>query len=65
MNEKQANLISEALGGKVWQSGGDTWLVIFEKADGEIVAVSDDCVCEYASEEKFNSCFPRTSIMFR
>ena len=29
MEEEQANTVARALGGDVWQSGGDIWLVIF------------------------------------
>ena len=50
MNEMQATKIAEILGGPAWQSGGDIWLVLFERSDGKVVALSDDVVCEYADQ---------------
>jgi hypothetical protein len=51
MEEEQAIAVARALGGDVWQSGGDIWLVIFRRADGHVVVLSDEAVCEYSNEE--------------
>jgi len=63
MDEEQANAVAEALGGDTWQSGGDIWLVLFRRADGKLVALSDDTVCEYGSEEDLAESRPRVSIV--
>ena len=51
MDEEKAEALSKLLGGETWQSGGDIWLVILRRADGKIVAISDEVVAEYADEE--------------
>ena len=51
MDEERAEALAKLLGGETWQSGGDIWLVILRKADGKIVAISDELVAEYADEE--------------
>ena len=51
MEEEQAIAVAQALGGDVWQSGGDIWLVIIRRADGHVVVLSDEAVCEYSTEE--------------
>ena len=53
MGEQQATAIADAIGGETWQSGGEIWLVILRKADGRVVALSDDCICEYESDDAF------------
>ena len=53
MEEEQANAVADALGGDAWNSGGDMWLVVLRRADGKIVAISGDSVCEYVSEDAF------------
>ena len=53
MFEQEATAIADAIGGETWQSGGDTWLVILRKADGRVVALTDDCICEYESDDAF------------
>ncbi len=63
MNEEQANAIANALGGQTWQSGGDIWLVLFEKDDGKIVVISEDAVCDYASKSDFDKCKPLQNII--
>ena len=55
MDEKKAKALAKLLGGETWQSGGDIWLVILRKADGKIVAISDEVVCEYADEESLGA----------
>lgn len=50
MDEEKAESLAKLLGGETWQSGGDIWLVILRRADGRIVAISDEVVAEYADE---------------
>ena len=64
MNEDQANVIAEALGGDAWNSGGDIWLVRIERTDGKLVVLSDEVVCEYANEDAFDANNPTNSILF-
>jgi hypothetical protein len=44
MNEKQAGMIADALGGETWQSGGGIWLVILRQGNGKLVVISDEAV---------------------
>jgi hypothetical protein len=63
MIEQEATAIAEAIGGETWQSGGDTWLVILRKADGRVVALTDDCICEYESDDAFQDGRATATIM--
>lgn len=63
MNEEQANTIARALGGETWQSGGDLWLVLINRADGRLVVISDEAIVEYENQEAFDDAKPATSIM--
>jgi len=63
MNEDQAQMIARALGGRAWQSGGGMWLVLIARTDGRIVAISDEAVCEYESEESLGATRPVCSIV--
>ena len=63
MDEEQANAIAEALGGCAWNSGGNIWLVRFERSDGKLAVLSDECLCEYVNEDTFADCQPHTSIL--
>jgi len=62
MLEAQATQVAEALGGDTWQSGGGIWLVLFKRSDGRIVALSDEMVCEYRSEDDLERSEPSLSI---
>jgi len=53
MEEEQAKKVADALGGEVWDSGGDMWLAIIRRTDGKLVVISGDSVCEYNSEADF------------
>jgi hypothetical protein len=65
MNEPQARNIAEILGGRIWQSGGGLWLVIIDKANGELVVISDEVVCEYNSEKNLEEAKPSKAILLR
>ncbi|CAN5406568.1 hypothetical protein BH09PLA1_BH09PLA1_01370 [soil metagenome] len=65
MDEKKANLIADALRGETWQSGGDIWLAVIRRADGGVVVISDDAVCEYENEAKFEESNPARTILVR
>lgn len=62
MDEGKAEKLAELLGGETWQSGGNIWLVILRRADGKIVAISDEVVCEYADEEALGAGEPGVFI---
>jgi hypothetical protein len=53
MNTQRAKIVAEALGGVSWNSGGGINLVRIERADGHLVVVSDNAICEYETEEAF------------
>ena len=55
MDEVQAQKLAEILGGRAWQSGGDIWLVVKQRSDGRFIAISDEVICEYASESNFEN----------
>ena len=63
MDEKQAEMVADALGGETWQSGGGIWLVLLRQGNGKLVVVSDDTVCEYDDERYFEECKPSKSIL--
>lgn len=63
MTEEQADAIAESLGGEGWQSGGEVWLVMKRRNNGTIVVISEDAICEYASEDEFEDCRPTTTIL--
>jgi len=46
-----------------WQSGGDEWLVLFERIDGKVVVVSDEVIHEYNDMGAFENPKPIASIM--
>ena len=62
MDEEKAEALAKLLGGETWNSGGDIWLVILRRADGKIVAISDELVAEYADEEALGAGEPFRSI---
>ena len=55
MDEKKAKKLADILNGQAWQSGGGIWLVLKRFQDGRLVVISEEAVCEYASEEDFES----------
>ena len=63
MNESQANVVADALGGNAWNSGGEIWVVHFERSDGRFIVISDDIICEYETKETFEENNPLHSIL--
>lgn len=63
MDEEKAEALAKLLGGETWQSGGDIWLVILKRADGRIVAISDEVVAENADEEALGAGEPGSQIL--
>jgi hypothetical protein len=65
MDEIQAEAVAKALGGDIWNSGGEMYLVILRRSDGRVVAISDESVCVYASEDALQSAQPLESTILR
>lgn len=65
MDEEKAEALAKLLGGETWNSGGDIWLVILKRADGKVVAISDEVVCEYADEEALGAGEATASIFLQ
>ena len=63
MDEEKAENLAKVLGGETWQSGGDIYLVILRRADGKVVAISDELVAEYADEEALEAGEPGNQIL--
>jgi hypothetical protein len=63
MNEQQAKKVANILGGRTWQSGGGIWLILIDRADRKLVVVSDETVCEYDNEKKFEKSKPAKAIL--
>jgi hypothetical protein len=63
MDAENAGIIAEALGGTSWNSGGGIHLVRVERADGHLVVISDEVVCEYENENAFDENRPARSIL--
>lgn len=64
MTEHQAIAVAEALGGRVWQSGGNIWLVRFADRSGRIVVISEEMICDYANEAAFAEGRESKAIVF-
>ena len=63
MTESEAQAVARVLGGDAWNSGGGIQLVVIERRDGRVVAVSDEAVCEYADRDALMHDRPSNSIM--
>ncbi len=62
MTESEAQALADVLGGSVWDSGGGIQLVVIERSDGRVVAVSEEIVCEYADRDALTQGRPSNSI---
>jgi hypothetical protein len=63
MDEQRAVAIARALDGETWQSGGGIWLVVIRKAEGSLVVISGDAICEYSDDEAFERGDSRRTIL--
>ena len=55
MDEQEAQAVAQALGGRTWNSGGEIWLVVFDRSDGKAVGLSEEVVCEYENGDELQS----------
>lgn len=52
MTEEKAIQVSSAIeGSKVWQSGGNIWVVEIYRSDGHYIVIGDSGITEYANEK--------------
>ena len=65
LTEENAKIVARILGGEEWQSGGGIMLILFRRRDGKVVVLSDDVVCEYASDKAFDENKADLAIRFR
>jgi hypothetical protein len=56
LTDAAAPAVAAALGGEAWNSGGGIMLILFRRADGRLVVLTDEGVCEYASQDAFDKC---------
>ena len=63
MTESEAPALAAVLGGDAWNSGRGIQLVVIERPDGRVVAVSDEVVCEYADRDALMHGRPSYSII--
>jgi len=63
MTESEAQAVAAVLGGDAWNSGGGIQLVVIERPDGRVAAISDEAVCEYADRDVLMHGWPTNSIM--
>jgi len=63
MDENQAEALVQVLGGSSWDSGGGIWLAVKERADGHVVALSDETACEYANWDELQGGTPLNTIL--
>ena len=63
MTESEAKTVARALGGETWNSGGGIHLIVLERSDGRVVAISDEVVCEYSDRNEMMDGQPTNSIM--
>jgi len=62
LTESEVQRLAAVLGGDVWDSGGGVELIVIERPDGRVVAVSDESVCEYADRDALAGGQPLNSI---
>lgn len=54
MNQKQAQLLADIVGGEAWLSG-EHWVVSVNRPDGSVVVIATDSVVEFASDSDLDS----------
>lgn len=47
MEQEKAEALAKLLGGEAWNSGGNVYIVTLERADGNVVAISDEMIGLY------------------
>lgn len=62
MNQKQAQLAAEILGGEAWLRN-DTWVVSLFRPDGSIVVISADSIAEFASDAELDASLETNRIV--
>jgi hypothetical protein len=64
MNDLRAKEVAEVLGGEPFQVEDGSWLVVFERPDGRVVALSETSVEEYYDRADFEAgrCFSCISL---
>ncbi len=55
MDEHQAWTIAQSIGGETWQLTCENWVALKRRKNGRLVAISEECICEYASEKAFDT----------
>jgi hypothetical protein len=55
VNEKWATGLAALIGGEAHQSGGNIWVVLFERYDGRFIVVGDDGAELYDSADHYES----------
>jgi hypothetical protein len=63
MTQHQAESVARMIDGEPWQSGGNIWLVVKQRAAGRCVVLSGAMICEYASQEAFDDGQPPIASM--
>jgi hypothetical protein len=53
VNEEWATRLACLIGGEAHQSGGNIWVVLFERADGRFIVIGDDGADLYESAEHY------------
>ena len=51
MEQEKAEALAKLIGGEAWNSGGDVYLVTVKRADGNVVAISDELIAVYPDAE--------------
>jgi hypothetical protein len=65
MDQATAQQLAEILGGEAWHSGGGVWLVLLDRSDGALIALSDECASVYPSRDALASGDePERSVVF-
>jgi hypothetical protein len=52
--EEWATSLARLIGGQAFQSGGNIWVVLFERRDGRMVVIGDEGVDLYESAEHYD-----------
>ncbi len=60
--EIETNALASILGGYTWHSGGGIFVVLIKRSDGHIVSITDECICEYKSQDAFDENLPLRTI---